>query len=316
MLQINKNYKIKSGQTGIVLFLLTALVQYNIFANTGDASNCLLSGYLYKDTIPRDSLDKLLIPDYKSLQLMEWEKQYSSFQFKVSRKNGNILPFRFYQPILDQDKKYPLVVLMHGAGERGFDNRLQFLRLKSIPFWEKYPCFIIAPQCPPESTDGSKIDLTWVDTPFGAPSHLMKNTPTWPLQLTMDLLDSIIARNPVDTDRIYVTGLSMGGFATLELLQRRPDKFAAAIPISGGGDTTLANRLINIPLWVFHGSEDKVVLTQRSRDMVKCITNAGGNPKYTEYPGIGHDAWSKTYNNQEVWDWLFLQRKGQSHCIK
>ncbi|MDP4238180.1 MAG: sialate O-acetylesterase [Bacteroidota bacterium] len=261
------------------------------------------------DTIKKSVIKKLLHPDYTSSPMKDVEKIYTSFEFKVSEKDEQVLPYRFHQPKVEPGKKYPLVLLMHGAGERGFDNRLQLLRLKSLPFWEKNPCFVIAPQCPQKPADGTDGESVWVLTSFGAPSHSMKDKPTWPMQMTMDLLNKIIAEYPVDPTRVYVTGLSMGGFATWELIQRMPDKFAAAIPVCGGGDTALAKKLVNIPLWIFHGDEDKTVMTQRSRDMVKCITNAGGHPKYTEYPGVGHDAWGRTYNNPDVWDWLFTQKK-------
>jgi Predicted peptidase len=262
---------------------------------------------LTDDSIRKSVLNKLLSPDYVASPLKEWENQYHNFQFKVSSKDEHILPYRFYEPKVEAGKKYPLVIMMHGAGERGFDNRLQLSRLKGYPFGEKYPCFVIAPQCPARPSDNTDGESVWVLTPFGAPSHTMKNTPTWPMQMTMELLQKIMDEYPVDPSRVYATGLSMGGFATWELMQRMPDKFAAAIPVCGGGDTTLASKIAHIPMWVFHGDADKTVIPERSRDMVKCITRTGGHPKYTEYPGVGHGAWTPTYNNPEVWDWLFAQ---------
>jgi poly(3-hydroxybutyrate) depolymerase len=262
-----------------------------------------------EDTAKKAVLNRLLSPDYASAPLKDWEQQYNVFQFKVYEKDEHVLPYRFYQPVAESGKKYPLVLLMHGAGERGFDNRLQLSRLKGLPFWEKDPCFVIAPQCPERPADNTDGESVWVKTSFGVPSHTMQDKPTWPMQMTMELLKKIIADNPIDPDHIYVTGLSMGGFATWELIQRMPDLFAAAIPVCGGGDTALAGKLVHIPLWVFHGGADPTVMVQRSRDMVKCITDAGGHPKYTEYPGVGHNAWSQTYNNPEVWNWLFAQKK-------
>ncbi len=264
------------------------------------------------DTAKKAVLNQLLNPDYIVAPLKEWEKEYSVFQFKVSEKGEHVLPYRLYQPVMQPGKKYPLVLLMHGAGERGFDNRLQLSRLKGLPFWEKNPCIVIAPQCPQKPADNTDGESVWVKTSFGAPSHSMHEQPTWPMQMTIELLKKVIAENPVDLSRIYVTGLSMGGFATWELIQRMPDVFAAAMPVCGGGDTALATKLVNIPLWVFHGDADPTVMVQRSSDMVKCIANAGGHPKYTEYPGVGHNAWSPTYNNPEVWDWLFAQKKREN----
>jgi|SRR5882757_6340983 len=123
--------------------------------------------------------------------------------------------------------------------------------------------------------------------------------------LAMKLLDKSIAENPVDTKRIYVTGLSMGGFATWEILQREPGKFAAAIPVCGGGDPAFVGKLAKVPIWIFHGSADGTVPPKRSRDMVAALTTVGGHPVYTEYTGAGHDVWGQTYSDIKVWDWLF-----------
>lgn len=264
---------------------------------------------LNENAIRGKVLNTLLSPDYVAKPEKDWEKPYHDFQFRISEKEELVLPYRFYSPKIEQGKKYPLVLLMHGAGERGFDNRLQLLRLKSLPFWEKYPCFVVVPQCSQKPFDNTNGESVWVQTPFGAPDHRMQEKPTWPMQMTMDLLTKIMKEYPVDPSRVYVTGLSMGGFATWELIQRMPDVFAAAAPVCGGGDTIFAKKLVHIPLWVFHGDADKTVMTQRSRNMVKCITRAGGDPKYTEYPGVGHDAWTMTYNKPDIWDWMFAQVK-------
>ncbi len=251
-----------------------------------------------------------LHPDYQTIPVREWEKNFDSFEFKDYKKGSHQLPYRFHIPEkMKRDQKYPLVLFMHGNGERGLDNRGQFERFPCVKFWERYPCYILAPQCPSKYGNIPNSELVWVDTPFDAKSHTMKSEPTWPMQLTIELLEKVIRENQIDSNRIYVTGLSMGGFATWELIQRETAKFAAAIPVCGGGDTAFASKLINIPLWVFHGEVDKTVLVDRSRNMVKAIINAGGKPKYTEYPGVRHDCWGLTYGNPEVWDWLFLQSK-------
>ena len=251
-----------------------------------------------------------LAPDYAIAPLKDWEKKFTAFQFRTLEENGHVLPYRIYQPAqLEPGKKYPLVLFFHGAGERGLDNRYQFYRFRDVTnFWEKHPCIIIAPQCPPRvgNKDG---ESTWVQTGFGNPSHTMKTQPTWPMALAMKLLEKTIAENPVDTNCVYVTGLSMGGFATWEILQREPNKFAAAMPVCGGADLSFASKLAPIPIWVFHGDADTTVLPRRSRDMVAALTAAGGHAKYTEYPGVGHGAWTPTYSNPEVWDWLFAQEQ-------
>ena len=250
-----------------------------------------------------------LAPDYTKAPMQPWENKFTAFKFNTYVKDGHTLPYRFYAPQVQRGKKYPLVIFFHGAGERGNDNRIQFLRFNPVAFWEKYSCYVVAPNCPAVPRGGKNAEGVWVDTPFGATQSTMKDQPTWPMALAMEMIAQIIKENKVDHDRIYVTGLSMGGFATWEILQREGKLFAAAVPVCGGGDLAYAPQFAKIPIWVFHGDADKTVPPNRSRDMVAAITKAGGNVKYTEYPGVGHDAWSKTYANPEMWDWLFAQKK-------
>lgn len=251
-----------------------------------------------------------LHPDYEKDSLKKWEKQFSDFAFLTYEKEGHVLPYRFHKPsATESGKKYPLVLFFHGAGERGADNRLQFMRFTTVPFWEKNACFVLAPQCPAKPQNGPDGESVWVQTGFGASSHTMKTTPSWPFRFSMELLDKIVAENDIDPSRIYVTGLSMGGYATWEILQRKPGKFAAAMPVCGGADTSFAASMTRTPLWVFHGDADNTVPVSRSRDVVNCIIKNGGKPVYSEFPGVGHGAWAVTYNDQKVWDWLFAQRK-------
>jgi predicted alpha-1,2-mannosidase len=264
----------------------------------------------YGSSIETKPLPDQLHPDYTNYPIQDWEKSFSEFGFGVYKKQNFTLPYRLYKPAnVDITEKLPLVILMHGAGERGIDNRYQFYRMKGFPFWEKYPCIVLAPQCPTRENTQSNSDCVWVDTPFGASASTMKETPTKPMQLTISLLDSISSLPQVDKNRIYITGLSMGGFATWELIQRFPFKFAAAVPVCGGGDPSFASKLVHLPLWAFHGDADNTVLPQRSQEMIKAIKADGGNPLYTEYPGVGHGAWTATYANQKMWDWMFSQKK-------
>jgi predicted peptidase len=238
------------------------------------------------------------------------EDKFTSFQFETFELNGHVLPYRIYQPeIKNKEEKYPLVVFFHGAGERGNDNRTQLKRFDPDPFWLNYPCYIVAPQCPrPDAGEGNEHSA-WVNTHFGGVSHNMKESPTWPMQLSIELIKQIINTKNVDYSRVYVTGLSMGGYATWEILQREGNLFAAAVPICGGGDLNHADKMLSTAIWVFHGADDRTVPVERSQNMVNAIRESGGNPKYTEYPGVDHDSWSRTYQNQEVWDWLFMQVK-------
>ncbi|MDP6635429.1 MAG: dienelactone hydrolase family protein [Phycisphaerae bacterium] len=222
-------------------------------------------------------------------------------------KSGNqTLPYRIHRPEkIETGGKYPLVVLFHGAGERGDDNKRQLVHgsadILKFAKAAKQPIFFIAPQCP--------RGQQWVNTPWGKLSHTMPKEPSKSMTLAIGLIKKTIADLPVDDKRVYVTGLSMGGFATWDIIQRMPNYFAAAMPICGGADTAEAAKLKNTPIWCFHGGNDRVVKTQRSRDMVAAIKKAGGAPKYTEYSGVGHNSWTRTFRDKEVLTWLFAQRK-------
>jgi predicted peptidase len=199
--------------------------------------------------------------------------------------------------------KYPLIIFFHGVGERGNDNEIQINHIKELFLnpqnQKKFPAFVIAPQCP--------TDKRWVESSWKVSKHIMPEKISVPLNLTIELIDKLISQYPIDEKRIYVTGLSMGGFGTWDIICRNPSKFAAAIPICGGGDTNKAKLLINTSIWAFHGSNDKVVQVILTRNMISAIKNAGGNPKYTEYPGIGHDSWKKAYKEKDLLEWLFKQ---------
>ena len=220
--------------------------------------------------------------------------------------DGADLNYRLYVPAENPTgEKLPLVLFFHGAGERGTDNVSQLTH--GVPSLLDYVlkfrgrAVILAPQCPEE-------DL-WADVVWGDPSHLMAENPTASMGAVIELLSQIISDYSIDAERVYVTGVSMGGFATWEILQRHPELFAAAIPVCGGGDLTLVDRIVSVPLQVFHGGADDVVWPIRSRAMVEALRGLGGAPGYTEYEGVGHDSWTETYANPSVLDWLFSQKR-------
>ncbi len=202
--------------------------------------------------------------------------------------------------------KYPLVIFLHGAGERGDDNLAQ---LKYLPAWMaeqgargKFPCYVLAPQC---RNDEKWVDIAWSD---------LKSTPQKP-QPTVDMLGAIAAieetlrREAVDPQRIYLTGLSMGGYGSWDLAARMPERFAAVIPICGGGDEATAGKIKSLPIWCFHGDADQAVPVERSRTIIAAIRAAGGEPKYSELAGVGHDSWTPAYRDPAVLDWFFAQKK-------
>lgn len=209
-------------------------------------------------------------------------------------------------PAIEPGRKYPLVLFLHGAGERGSDNILQ---LKYLPAWlaepalrRKHPCFVIAAQC--------RMDERWVDVSWADKTSMPQAAePTTDLQAAAAMIDDVMKTASVDPARVYLTGLSMGGYGTWDLATRMPERFAAVLPICGGGDERMAARIAKLPIWAAHGDADKAVPVERSRSMVAAVKAAGGSPKYTEMAGVGHDAWTPTYRDAAVLDWLFSQSK-------
>jgi predicted peptidase len=210
---------------------------------------------------------------------------------KTICKNGRI-HYLLYLPkdYGKTDKKWPLMLFLHGAGERGSDLNLvkKHGPAKLTAEGKDFDFIIVSPQCP--SND-------W-----------------WP-KLTDDLIvlvDDVAKKYNVGRKRLYVTGLSMGGFGTWSLIQKYPDKFAAAAPICGGGDSTALTlgQLKNMPIWVFHGAKDDVVPPGKSEEMVKALKAAGSqNVKFTLYPDAGHDSWTETYNNPQLYEWFLNHEK-------
>lgn len=185
----------------------------------------------------------------------------------------------------DSTRSWPLILFLHGAGERGSDiNKVKVHGPpKIVAGGKSLPFIIVSPQCP---QDG------W-----------------WDSRSLIALLDEIQSKYRVDPSRVYLTGLSMGGFGTWDLAMRFPQRFAAIAPICGGGIPALARRIKDIPAWVFHGDADPTVPVARSDEMVEALKKAGAEVKYTRYPGVGHDSWTKTYENPELYEWFLSHSK-------
>ena len=220
--------------------------------------------------------------------------------------NGGLLRYRILPPAtLEAGRRYPLVLFLHGAGERGEDNAMQLVwgvwPLVSYMKQKGIEGYVIAPQCP--------AGKQWVDTPWSLPAHKMPEKPSEPMSLVMELLDKTVNELPIDSGRVRVTGISMGGYGTWDIVQRRPDFFAAAMPVCGGGDSTLAWKIRSVPIWTFHGDKDSAVPVVRSRQMVSALWQCDGNVRYREYPGVGHGCWIQTYSDNKVLDWFFSQSK-------
>ena len=185
----------------------------------------------------------------------------------------------------NSSKKFPLLLFLHGSGERGKD--LEKVKVhgppKLIASGKDFPFIVVSPQCP---------ENQW-----------------WSIADLDVLLNEIVENYNVDPHRIYVTGLSMGGFGTWELAIKYPDRFAAIAPICGGGNSHLVSVLKDLPVWVFHGAKDNVVPLSSAQEMVDVLEKAGGNVKFTIYPEAGHDSWTETYNNPELYEWFIKQKR-------
>ena len=240
-----------------------------------------------------------------AMDLTEWYEA-RTYTAAEGRYKDTPLPYRLMKPAATSTNELrPLVVFLHGAGERASDNLAQ---LAFLPEWmvesnrlERFPCFLVAPQCPTNRVWGSK-HWTEQDT-------TMSEQPGDEMSALIAIIETLIASEAIDPRRVYLTGLSMGGYGTWDLAMRRPDLFAAVVPICGGGDTTRAAALAHLPVWAWHGDRDTVVSVERSRAMIAAIRAAGGSPKYTELPGVNHDSWSPAYTSAELIPWMFEQRR-------
>lgn len=217
-----------------------------------------------------------------------------------------------YPKNFDKSEKYPVILFLHGAGERGNDNESQLVhggKLFATDYLqEQFPAIVIFPQCPKESY-WSNVDVDRSTYPI----HLKfkyDEGPTTPLRMVMDLLDSTIQEPYSDDSQVYVMGLSMGGMGTFELLSRKPETFAAAVPICGGGDPdSVGVYAKNTPLWVFHGAQDNVVNPLQSMEMVSALLKAGVYPKFTMYDFANHNSWDPAFAEPTLLPWLFSHKK-------
>jgi predicted peptidase len=246
------------------------------------------------ETLPSDSGEQVGTPE----DSLFFEKNL----FLAS--NGDTLPYRLCLPRnYDPEKAYPLVLFLHGSGERGTCNTLPLkhgpLAFARQSLQDQHPCLVLVPQCPK--------NRRWVEVDWKLPHHDMPERPSRPMEATIELLAEIQRKYSVDVRRLYVTGLSMGGYGTWDLVSRQPGRFAAAVPVCGGGDEARAPQLASLAIWAFHGADDGIVLPERSRNMVSAIRAAGGSPRYTEYAGVGHNAWDYAYSDEQLFEWLFAQ---------
>lgn len=232
----------------------------------------------------------------------------SLFEARCHIEGNDTLPYRLYRSMAADTmlEPLPLVIFLHGAGERGNDNCAQLKHciryFLDDTVTTRYPFLLMVPQCPPEKR--------WVNTDWSLPEHTMDSMPTAELHGVMAVLDSLTGCGAVDSTRVYICGISMGGFGTWDALQRWPEKFAAAIPICGGGDPAYADAMKDIPVYIFHGMLDGVVMPSRSIQMYNALKDAGNKEAIlVTYPELYHGCWDEAFATPGLFRWLFGKKR-------
>ncbi|RKN78109.1 carboxylesterase family protein [Ulvibacterium marinum] len=236
------------------------------------------------------------------------DQDVSAYQKMEFKDRNGLLPYRILLPKdYDKDKAYPLVLVLHGAGERGNDNESQLSYGADLFLQEdirkEYPAIVVFPQCPEDGywanvkKEQFLLFFTFTFYPDGEPTSAMKSL--------QGLLKNITENYKIDSKRMFVGGLSMGGMGTLELVRRNPGTFAAAFAICGGAHPDTAPQLVGTPLWLFHGDSDMVVDYEHSQKMAAALKKVGGEVKFTTYEDVNHNSWENAFVEPELLPWLF-----------
>ena len=240
---------------------------------------------------------------------MDLINKFEARIYKNKKFRGS-LPYRLYLPEnYNNSQKYPIILYLHDGGPRGKDNKSQICTISewlissSVQSIQK--CFVMVPQCPKKSQ--------WLNTTFKKTPFLNYNQDEIPESNTMKMIvqeiQNLADEFSIDKNRIYVTGYSMGGSGTWDIITRYPKLFAAAVPVTGVSDPSKAKLVAYMPIWAFHGQKDRVSLVENTRRMVKALKKHGSNCKFSELKDVAHDSWHLAYNNTEMITWLFNQKK-------
>ncbi|MDC6350796.1 prolyl oligopeptidase family serine peptidase [Zeaxanthinibacter sp. PT1] len=237
------------------------------------------------------------------------QAQNELYEEAVFKNNSDSLQYRIMYPEgFSETKQYPVVLFLHGAGERGNDNTKQLAHGSSLfstsEHRDQYPAIIIFPQCP-AGQYWANVDVNRQVQPYTLDFNYEKG-PTKPMELVMELMDGILAEPYTKKEQVYVMGLSMGGMGTYEILYRKPEMFAAAVAICGGGDPkTVKTYAKEVPMWIFHGAMDNVVDPIYSLQMGSQILEDGGFPNITIYSDANHNSWDPAFVEPGLLKWLF-----------
>jgi predicted peptidase len=240
-------------------------------------------------------------------------QDFSLYQKKDFRQAGETLPYRILYPLnYDSTKKYPLILFLHGSGERGIDNEKQLSHGGNLFLKDSirmnFPSFVVFPQCP-ESSFWSNVIIKKDSIGTRKFTFLTGGEPNRSLVLTEALIQKLLYTLPVYKRKVYVMGLSMGGMGTFEIVGRNPHLFAAAIPICGGANPETAKILKKTKWWIFHGAKDDTVSPEFSIQMAEALKKEKANVKFTLYPEEKHDSWDKAFSEPSLLPWLFDQHR-------
>ena len=227
-------------------------------------------------------------------------------------QDKDTLPYRILLPKnFDVNKKYPLILFLHGSGERGSDNELQLTHGSNLFLDENnrdaYPSIVVFPQC--------AENKLWTNVKNGRDGYKEVENfpkeikPNLPLSLVEGLIIELTDTYNLDQNKLYVGGLSIGGMGTFELVHRNPELFAAAFPVCGGAHPEIAEEIKNTPLWIFHGDSDSVVPSELSQEMYKALKTLNADVKISIYPNVGHDSWTNAFAEPDLLKWLFSKSK-------
>lgn len=295
-------------------FLITqkdCVAPYYFCTASGTLADCILLIFAFNSLLAMKNFITYLLLGFCLLSLPSLAQMPDTTMFEahVHIEGNGTLPYRLYRSEKADTTKeaLPLVIFLHGAGERGNDNVAQLTHC--VHFFlddtvtNRYPFLLMVPQCP----EGKR----WVNTDWSLPEHQMEPEPTAEMQSVFDLTDSLINSGTVDATRVSICGISMGGFGVWDAVQRQPQRFAAAIAICGGGDPAYAETMKDIPVYIFHGMRDGVVKPSRSTQMYNALKEAGNQKAIlVTYPDLGHECWNKAFSTPGIFQWLFDQQIG------
>jgi len=239
-------------------------------------------------------------------------QDYSTYKKERFVQGKDTLPYRILLPKdYDDSKKYPLILFLHGSGERGNDNELQLTHGADLflkpEVQDEFPAIVVFPQC--------KENMSWnnirYNTSNGRPviTYSAQVTPNLHQDLLEDMIEELQSNLSIDEDRLYIGGLSMGGMGTFEVVMRNPDLFAAAFAICGGANPRIAETLSQTPFWIFHGDMDNIVPIDGSEEIYKALKKHNADVKFTVYPNVRHDSWTNAFAEPKLLPWLFSKSR-------